>query len=115
MSILGLYTAQAFARLQKLHDNLKRVASAQDLAAARGSDTVQNAVDLAKGIAKAGGSVLAHAAANKVMPVAGSFVVNALGQVVERGRAARIQRRQMQRGMEMLNPPPTNPLNPPAP
>lgn len=107
---LQFVSDEQMARLKTLHDNLKRVASAQDLAAARGSDTVQNAVDLAKGIVKAGGAVAAHAVANKVAPVVGSFVVNALGQAIERGRAARTQRRQMQRGMEMLNPRPTNPL-----
>ena len=91
-------------RLQRLHDNLKRVASAQDLAAARGSDTAQNLVDIAKGAAKAGVSMAAHAAANKVAPVAGSFVVNALGQAIERGREARLRRFQMRRGREMLQP-----------
>jgi hypothetical protein len=37
-----------FARLQAIHDSLKRAASAEDLAKAKGSDSAQNLMDMAK-------------------------------------------------------------------
>lgn len=98
-------------RLKALHDDLKRVASAHDLEMARGSDSAQNFMDIVKGVGKTGAAMGAHAVANAVAPVAGSFVVNALGGALEKGSALRQAKKQRRRGEEILRPePPPNAL-----
>lgn len=103
------------ARLKTLHDNLKRVASAKDLAAAAGSDTAMNAVDIAKEYARGIGGAAVHGVANLALgPGLGSMAVRGVRTALNPLLSARAARQQMQRGMEILRPPPSsNPLTPP--
>lgn len=88
---------ETMGKLWALRDDLRRVASAEDLARARGSDTTQNLVDLAR----LGGTAVLHTGANLAFgPGLGSMVVQG-------GKAAMAPfstRRQIRRGMEMLRP-----------
>ncbi len=95
-------------RLFQLRDDLRRSASAEDLARAGGSDTVPNAVDVAKSFAGTIGSSL------PILGPMGLRAKAALDPLIGRYAAAKQQRR----GMEMLYPdparyPPRNALGPP--
>lgn len=94
--------------LWALRDDLRRVASADELARAKGSDTVQNALDVAKNVGKAGITALAHTGANMALPVGGSFVLNA---VTNKLAGNKLQKR----AANMLRPDPSQyrPLNQP--
>jgi hypothetical protein len=99
---------EAMNQLFALRDDLRRVASADELAKAKGSDTAQNFGDMAKGVLKAGGTAALHVGANALMPVAGSFVVNKLGDIRDNLNAKSAQRKMQVRASEMLRPSPAN-------
>lgn len=99
---------ETMEKLFALHSDLRRVASSDDLARARGSDSVQNAMDIAKSVAGAGLSGVAHAAANVALPIGGSFVLNAINSA---RRAAGV-RRATERALNPPRPPTGNPLAP---
>ena len=69
---------ETMAQLWALRDDLRRVASAEELAKARGSDTAQNALDMVKSMAGGGGRLAAGTIANYALPVAGPLIVNPL-------------------------------------
>ena len=103
-------------QLWALRDDLRRSASAQDLASAPGSDTAQNAWDAAKYLGKLGGEAVLHSAANYVSPGLGSMGLNALQNAFAPIFSARTARRQTARGMSLLRPDlgaPNNPLQGP--
>lgn len=99
-------------KLWALRDDLRRSASAVDLARAPGSDTVPNIIDYLKKTAKLGGVGAAHAIAGHISPVVGNLAVNAITGALERGAARRAFRGEIRRGREMLYP--SNPLTPPG-
>jgi hypothetical protein len=104
--------------LWNLRDDLRRSATAEELARTSGSDTAQNALDLAKTAAKMGALGAAHAAAHAVAGVGGNVAVNRLSNVVGAINSVVGQRKLKTRGMNMLHPdvtkyPPPNPLTPP--
>lgn len=78
--------------LWALRDDLRRVASAEELARARGSDTAQNVLDMVKSAGTAG----AHAAANIALPVGGSFVYNAIANKLSSKRMQRRMQNELQ-------------------
>lgn len=93
-------TDAQMAKLKSLHDDLKRVASSEDLARAKGSDTAQNLWDAGKTAAK---GVIVRAA--NMAPV--------LGPALRRGSEAyapiaeaRAANKLRQRGLSMLHPDP---------
>lgn len=98
-------------QLWNLRDDLRRSSSALELARANGSDTAQNAMDIAKQYAKYGGTLAVHAVANHIAPVAGSFVVRGVQQAYGVAKAARAARQMERRAQEILHPP--NPLRDP--
>ena len=103
------------ASLWALRDDLRRVAAADELAKARGSDTAQNFMDLAKQGAKAAGNMAAVAAANHVAPVAGPFMLGAGRAFLDTLRSKSAANALQRRAAEMAHPdaaryPPPNPL-----
>lgn len=109
--LAGVSDAQMM-RLKNLHDDLKRVASAKDLAAAAGSDTAMNLVGIAKQYAKGVGGLGVQGAANLALgPGIGSLAVQGVRSALNPLLSARAARQQMQRGMQILRPPPSNPLS----
>lgn len=107
-------TPETMARLWALRDDLRRSASAIELARTTGSDTAQNLWDMVKGAAA---GHIGTAAATGVGALIGGPIgagiggtLKLVGGALASGRTARIQ---TARGMEMLNPPRT--LTPPSP
>jgi hypothetical protein len=103
-------TEDDMSRLWALRDDLRRSASAKDLAKAYGggSDTVPNAIDQAKNLAvgavKGGAELAAHAGANWVAPVAGSLVVNHVKGIGSHMLSRRQTKKELERGRNMLHP-----------
>lgn len=98
-------------KLWNLRDDLRRSASAQELARTPGSDTTQTAFDVAKQLA---GEGALHVGANFVAPVAGSVILGGLkagaAPILKAYRAGKAT----QRGMQLLRPDQSqlrNPLN----
>ena len=110
----GLSDTQMTA-LKAIHDDLQRVATARDLAAAQGSDTAQNMIGLIKMYAKMGGTVAAHGAANYVAPGLGSMAIQGFQNMLAPITRARTGRQQLKAGMEAIHPDMTNYLNQPPP
>jgi hypothetical protein len=111
--------ADTMGQLWNLRDDLRRSASAQELARTPGgSDTVQNAWDAAKGVMGGiAGDTALHVGANAAFGAAGSPVVAVLKSAGNALLAGRTARRQTARGLEMLHPDPVkyplrNPLQP---
>ncbi|MES2340030.1 MAG: transglycosylase SLT domain-containing protein [Pseudomonadota bacterium] len=103
---------ETMQQLWALRDDLRRSAGAEELARTTGSDTAQNAWDMAKDLSKMGGAAALHAGANLVSPGFGSMAVQGAKNMLAPIFSARTARRQTARGMEMLHPP-TNYLTPP--
>jgi hypothetical protein len=102
-------------RLKDIHDDLRRSASAQDLAKAYGSDTAQNVMDIIKGVGKTAGSLAVRGAAAYALGPVGPFAVDAAGRIIGARRAAAGKEAGVARGREMLRPPPSLLINPNAP
>jgi hypothetical protein len=98
-------TPETMQRLWNLRDDLRRSASARELASAAGSDTSQNITDLIKQYTKMGAMTGVHAAANYLAPGVGSLAVTGLAATAKAIRAPLLQRRQMARGQQMIRPP----------
>jgi hypothetical protein len=77
------------AKLWALRDDLRRVASSEDLAKARGSDTAQNAMDIIKHAGSVGISGAAHGIANFMAPGVGSLGVNIVTNKLRQGAVRR--------------------------
>lgn len=96
-----------------LRDDLRRSASAQDLARATGgSDTVQNAFDAARGAVRAGANLAAHGAILSHLGPAGNVVYNGVKSALSAGAEARALKKQTARGMQLLHPDPSTLRNP---
>jgi hypothetical protein len=106
---------ETMQRLWNLRDDLRRVASAQDLARAPGSDSVQNAFDALVGHGKKAADVLVHGAIATHLPGVGNLAYTAVKNSISAGAEKRAAARQTARGLEMLHPktPLRNPLQPP--
>jgi hypothetical protein len=91
---------EQMVKLQNLHDDLKRAATAQDLAAARGSDTAQNLWDAARTYAKGRGT-----AAINMIPYVGGLVRHGQ-EAYAPYKEMKAQQNALNRGIEMLRPPP---------
>jgi hypothetical protein len=99
---------ETMQKLWMLRDDLRRSASAQELAKAPGSDTAQNMMDLLR----LSGNAAVHAGANMVAPGIGSLAVGAVKQGLAPIMEKRAARKGVARGMELLQPktPLRNPL-----
>ncbi|HXT81385.1 MAG TPA: transglycosylase SLT domain-containing protein [Acetobacteraceae bacterium] len=91
--------------LWALRDDLRRVASSDDLAKAKGSDTFQNALDFVKGAATKGGIGLAHVVANAKAPGIGSVAVNLVTNKLRQAAVAKAADRALNPKINRLNPP----------
>jgi hypothetical protein len=101
-------------RLWNLRDDLRRSASAQELARAPGSDTTPNIIDAMKQYAKMGGATAVDVAASHIFgPVAGPMIARGMRAAAAPIISQRTAGRQMGRMQEMLYP--SNPLQPPPP
>lgn len=107
-------------KLWALRDDLRRSASAQELARTPGSDTVQNTYDaLKQAIAGPGAEMALHAGAHIVAGPVGNAVVATARNLLAPYFSARSAAKRTARGMELLHPapqidvPPTNRLSPP--
>lgn len=101
-------------RLWNLRDDLRRSASAQELARAPGSDTASNIIDAMKQYGKLAGQVGMEAAAAHIFGPAGPMMVRGARAVVAPIMEQRAATTAAQRLQQMLYP--SNPLNqPPAP
>lgn len=92
-------TDDQMLRLQYLHDDLKRAATADDLARAKGSDTAQNLWDAGRAYLKGRGIAAVNA-----VPYVGGLVRHAQ-EAYAPFAEAKAQQKAMQRGIEMLRPP----------
>lgn len=110
------FSDDTMQRLWNLRDDLRRSASASDLARAPGSDTVPNILDL---IRKHAGEAAMHGAANLIgsalhlPPGVASMGVRMGRQALEPYFSARAQAQDLARARGILNPPPVNPLQGP--
>jgi len=95
---------ETMQRLWNVRDDLRRSASAQELARTPGSDTTQNLFDLAKTGAAAGARMVAHGAAHAVAPIVGPIILNAVEGGIANRRALGAQRRGIAQGLNNLNP-----------
>jgi hypothetical protein len=102
-------------KLWDLRDSLRRAASADELAKAKGSDTAPNAMDIARHFFKLGGMATAHGVANVVSPGWGSVALRFGQQALDPLLSAVAGRRQERRAGELLSPPPNALNNPNAP
>jgi hypothetical protein len=93
---------ETMQRLWNLRDDLRRVASADDLARAKGSDTAQNAMDIAKSFAKQG---VMHGAANYMAPGVGSLVVNMVNNKLRQAAVSKAADRALNPAINRLAPP----------
>lgn len=106
-------TDDTMARLWALRDDLRRSASAQELARTPGSDTAQNIWDAAKGVAGGmAGEAAIHGTANMLFGPLGSGVAAITKNVLGNMASGRTSRRQTARGMELLHPDPAKLHNP---
>jgi len=109
---------ETMQRLWNLRDDLRRSASAQELARTPGSDTAQNLFDIMRGAAHGvAGHMVAHGAANALAPGWGSVGLAIAKNAIAPARAAKLAKKQTARGLEMLHPsqekfPARNPLEP---
>jgi len=108
-------TDDTMQKLWNLRDDLRRVASAQDLARAPGSDSVQNAFDALVGHGKKAADVLVHGAIATHLPGVGNLAYSAVKNSISAGSEKRAAARMTARGLEMLHPktPLRNPLQTP--
>jgi hypothetical protein len=95
-------------QLWNLRDDLRRSASAQELARVPGSDTTQNAWDIARQIGTQGAL---HVGANLLSPGIGSLVLQGAHAAAKPILSARRAQQATARGMELLHP--TTPLRNP--
>lgn len=107
-------------QMWNLRDDLRRSASADQLAQARGSDTAQNFMDLVKQGAKTGGRLAAHGLAFHASPIVGNVLLNSGEAALNNLTAKRAARKMQTRAQNMLNPdasqypdPSGNPLSQP--
>jgi hypothetical protein len=98
-------------RLWNLRDDLRRSASAQDLARAPGSDTAPNIIDALKQYGKLSGQVGLEAAASHIFGPAGPLMVRGARAVISPVLQQRAAAAQAARLQQMLYP--QNPLTPP--
>lgn len=103
---------ETMGQLFSLRDDLRRAASAEDLARANGSDTAQNFRDSMMGMGKLAGEGVLHGVANAVSPGFGSMGLaiakNALAPIMAGRQAAK----QTAQGLQMLHPDPNLLRNP---
>jgi hypothetical protein len=97
------------AKLWNLRDDLRRAASADDKAKARGSDTMQNAIDVAKTVAKTGVRAAMHYGLYHATGDLGSNAILGLADMLNNQR---LQAKTVRRAHEMQIP---NPLHYPPP
>lgn len=90
--------------LWNLRDDLRRSASARELARSPGSDTAQNLFDLAKDAGRGAVRLGIHGAAQAVLPVAGPLIVNAADRLLSARSANRLQAQATARGHQNLRP-----------
>jgi hypothetical protein len=103
------------AQLWALRDDLRRSASAQELARTPGSDTAQNAWDMAKSLGMLGVEGAGHLTANAMTGPVGNALLLAGRRVGAGIFSARTARRQTARGMQLLHPDLSQLRNPLAP
>lgn len=103
---------ETMAQLWALRDDLRRVASAEELARAKGSDSMQNGLDMVKSMAGGGARMAVGALAHAAMPIAGPLVVN---PIINRLSAHFGGAKMARRSNELLRPDKSQyrPLNPP--
>lgn len=91
-------------RLWALRDDLRRSASAQELARTPGSDTTQNMIDALKGIGRTGANLAVHGAILSHVGPVGNVLYNGVRNVLSAGAEARAARQRAARGMSLLHP-----------
>ena len=108
-------------RLWNIRDSLRRAASAKELAAAAGSDTMPNIIDALKAVGKMGGSAALHAYVGTHLGPGGNLALQSLGAIGKSLNDRRMIRRATRQMNRLLRPdeplriPPgqENPLSPP--
>jgi hypothetical protein len=95
---------ETMQRLWNVRDDLRRSASAQELARTPGSDTGQNLFDMAKQGLAAGGNLVAHGVAHAVAPIAGPIILNAVKGGISNRLAAGAQRKGLAAALHNINP-----------
>lgn len=106
-------TDDTMQRLWALRDDLRRSASAQELARTPGgSDTVQNLLDVMKGVGKSGADMAAHGLIASHAGPLGNLVYHGAKNALTSKLIARSAQKQTARGLELLRPktPLHNPL-----
>jgi hypothetical protein len=95
-------TDEQMSRLWNVRDDLRRVATASELARAPGSDTLPNVIDLLK---RHGGEAAMHAVAGYISPGWANVGLGLAKQITAPYRAARATARTRARAQELLHPP----------
>src|SRR5215471_3296040 len=90
--------------LWNLRDDLRRVASAEDLARAPGSDTVPNLVSYFLNVGRFGGRAAAEMAASTMFPTVGPLIIRGLRSLWDPLAQQRMQARQAARFQQLLAP-----------
>ncbi len=106
-------TDETMANLWRLRDDLRRSASAMELARVPGdSGTAQNVMDVVKDAAKHGANALAHAGAFSQAGILGNVALYAGKNAIMGQMEKRAAQKRMARGLELLRPDPQKPGNP---
>lgn len=101
---------ETMAELWKLRDDLRRSASAQELArASGGSDSIQNAFDTVKAVAGKGADLLVHGLLAAITHGGGNIAYEGVKAGLSASRANKLAAQNVKRGMELIHP--TTPLN----
>lgn len=93
---------ETMTKLWNLRDDLRRAASADELAKAPGSDTTSLLADMARGTAKVGGNLAAHAIAGATTGGIGNILLETAGRPMMNNLLAKRAGRQRQDQMNKL-------------
>lgn len=97
------FSYETMQRLWNLRDDLRRVASAQELARAQGSDTAQNLMGLLRIYGRLGGDAAIHGIANLISPGWGSLVYQTVKTTAGPALAARAAARAAAAAREQMH------------
>jgi hypothetical protein len=103
---------ETMQQLWNLRDDLRRSASAQELARTPGSDTTQTMTDVLKGVGKSGANLAVHGALATHLGPYANVLYHGAKNALNAGAEARAANKRTARGLQILRPDPSQLRNP---